>query len=281
MKRIVTVQDISCVGRCSMTVALPVISAMGVEAAVLPTALLSTHTLFPDPSFTDLTGQIPAITAHWKKIGVRFDGIYTGYLGSLRQLALISDFIDGFRGDGFVFIDPVMGDHGRLYSGFTPEYVRRMAEFCGKGDVIVPNLTEACLMLGIDYIGQNYSADDLKEILRGLVGLGASRAVITGVSLEPGKLGAATFDSVSGEYFMCTGEKVAGSFHGTGDIFASVCVGALANGYSLREAVAKAVRFTCECIRLTVCEKEDRRFGVDFEKALYLLTPDAGNHEIV
>ena len=133
MKRIVTVQDISCVGRCSLTVALPIISAMGVETSVLPTAVLSSHTLFPHPAFCDLTGEIPAITAHWREIGVTFHGIYTGYLGSLRQLVLISDFIDEFRGDGFVFIDPVMGDHGRLYSGFTDEFVSQMRQFCGKG----------------------------------------------------------------------------------------------------------------------------------------------------
>ena len=273
MKRIVSVQDISCVGRCSLTVSLPVISAMGVEASVLPTALLSTHTLFPDPSITDLTGQIPAITRHWKEIGVRFDGIYTGYLGSIGQLDLISDFIDEFRGDGFVFIDPVMGDHGRLYSGFTQEYVSRMAEFCGKADVIVPNITEACLMLGINYIGHRYSTDFLREMLRGLTGLGASKAIITGVSIED-KLGAAAYDSVTGEYFLFTGERVKGSFHGTGDIFASVCVGALARGLSLGQAVETAVRFTCECIRQTVRDNEDRRYGVDFEKALHLLTSE-------
>lgn len=272
MKRIVSVQDISCVGRCSLTVTLPVISAMGVETSVLPTALLSTHTLFSDPSILDLTDQIPAITRHWKRIGVRFDGIYTGYLGSLGQLDLISDFIDEFRGDGFVFIDPVMGDHGRLYAGFTPEYVKRMAAFCGKGDVIVPNVTEACLMLGREYIGHGYSADVVKELLRGLTGLGASKAILTGVSMEPGRLGAAAFDSESGEFFLCTGERVKGSFHGTGDIFSSVCVGALANGCSLGQAVESAVKFTCECIRQTACDNEDRRFGVDFEKALHLLT---------
>ena len=272
MKRIATVQDISCVGRCSLTVALPIISAMGVEACPLPTALLSAHTLFPNPSICDLTDKIQGITDHWKRAGIKFDGIYTGYLGSLSQLDIISDFIDEFRGDGFVFIDPVMGDHGRLYSGFKPEYVARMAEFCGKGDIIVPNITEACLMLGIDYIGDSYTRDDLRDILRRLTGLGTSKAILTGVSMQPGRLGAAAYDSVNDEYFLCMGEKVEGRFHGTGDIFASVCAGALAKGETLGQAVKSAVSFTCECIKLTIGDCEDSRFGVNFEKALHILT---------
>ena len=272
MKKIVTVQDISCIGRCSLTVALPIISAMGIEACPLPTALLSSHTLYPEPYIRDLTDSLSGIADHWRKIGAIFDGIYTGYLGSLRQLDIISDFIDEFRGDGFVFIDPVMGDHGRLYAGFTPEYVSRMAKFCGKGDVIVPNLTEACLMLNREYIGDEYSVDDLKQILCDLTGLGASKAILTGVSMEPGMLGAAAYDSVSGEYFLCMGDRVEGSFHGTGDIFASVCVGSLANGGSLGEAVERAVSFTCESIKFTKNDPSDRRSGVNFEKALPILT---------
>ena len=160
MKRIVTVQDLSCVGKCSLTVALPIISAMGVEASVLPTAVLSSHTLFPHPSVCDLTAEIPRITSHWRDIGVTFDGIYTGYLGSMEQLDLISRFIDDFGG-GFVFIDPVMGDHGHLYARFTPDFVGRMAALCAKADVIVPNLTEACLLLNRPYIGETYAEETL------------------------------------------------------------------------------------------------------------------------
>ena len=249
MKRIVTVQDISCVGRCSLTVALPIISAMGVETAVLPTALLSSHTLFPHPAICDLTDQIPRITAHWRDIGVIFDGIYTGYLGSVGQLDLIAEFIEEFRGDGFVFIDPVMGDHGQLYAGFTPAFARRMAQFCGKADIIVPNLTEACLMLDIPYIGEHYTPSQLRDILRGLTDLGAKKAIITGISFAADKLGAVAYDRQSGEFFSYFGERVASSFHGTGDIFASVCVGALANELPLGKAIETAADFTCECMR--------------------------------
>ena len=271
MKRIVTVQDISCVGKCSLTVALPIISAMGVETAVLPTAVLSSHTLFPHPAVCDLTDQIPHIAAHWGEIGVRFDGIYTGYLGSPEQLDLISDFIDSFRRDGFVFIDPVMGDHGRLYSRFTPAFVGRMASLCAKADIIVPNLTEACLLLGIPYIGEDYTESEIRDILRGLTGLGARKAIVTGISFAPEKLGAYAYDSLSGDFVSYFGERVTGSFHGTGDIFASVCVGALAGGRTLEEAIRTAVEFTCECIRQTVDETRDKAFGVNFERALPLL----------
>ena len=272
MKRILTVQDISCVGRCSLTVALPIISAMGVETSVLPTALLSTHTLFPNPAVCDLTDQIPRITAHWRDIGVTFDGIYTGYLGSVEQLDLIAALIKEFRGGSFVFIDPVMGDHGQLYAGFTPAFARRMAQFCAKGDIIVPNLTEACLMLDISYIGEHYTPSDIQNILRGLTDLGAKKAIITGISFEEDKLGAVAYDRQSREFFSYFGERVASSFHGTGDIFASVCVGALANELPLGKAIERAAEFTCECIRQTAGETRDKAFGVNFEKALPLLT---------
>ena len=281
MKRIVTVQDISCVGRCSLTVALPIISAMGVETSVLPTAVLSSHTLFPHPAFCDLTGEIPAITAHFREIGVTFDGIYTGYLGSLRQLALISDFIDKFRGDGFVFIDPVMGDHGRLYSRFTDAFVSQMKHFCSKGDVIVPNLTEACLLLDVPYPGEHYTREQIRDLLRGLTSLGAKKAILTGVSFAPDELGAVAYDSENGQFFSRFGHRENGSFHGTGDIFASVCVGALAGGHPLGDAVGLAVDFTCECIRRTADSGRDKAFGVNFEAALpsLIAAASAQNHE--
>lgn len=272
MKRIVTVQDISCVGKCSLTVALPIISAMGVETSVLPTAVLSSHTLFPHPAVCDLTDEIPRITAHWREIGVTFDGIYTGYLGSPGQLDLISRFIDAFRGDGFVFIDPVMGDHGKLYARFTPSFVGRMAALCAKADVIVPNLTEACLLLDIPYIGDNYTEADIRSIVKRLTALGAKKAIVTGISFAPDRLGAYAYDSAADEYVSYFDERMADSYHGTGDIFASVCVGALAGGKTLGQALEAAVTFTCACIRLTAASPgHDKAFGVHFEQALPLL----------
>lgn len=280
MKRIVTVQDISCVGRCSLTVALPIISAMGVETSVLPTAVLSAHTMFKNPSFHDLTDEIVNIASHWKSMGLKFDGIYTGYLGSVEQLNLISDFIGDFRGDGFVFIDPVMGDHGKLYSGFTPEFVSKMAEFCGKADIIAPNLTEASFMLNIPYIGENYSENYIKDILHGLTSSGAKKAILTGISFEPEQLGVMAYDRESGEFSSYFGEKIGGSFHGTGDIFASTCVGALANDFALKDALKIATDYTCECIRLTVGDTRDKVFGVNFEKAIPILVGAVQKHGV-
>ena len=184
MKRIMTVQDISCVGRCSLTVALPIISAAGVECGVLPTAVLSTHTAFKSFTFRDLTDEIEPISDTFLELGIDFDAIYTGYLGSHRQLSLVGDFIDRFKKkDSFVLIDPVMADHGVLYKGFTEEFAKNMAALCAKADLVVPNITEAAFMLGIPY-NPDYDEDYIKWLLKELTGLGCPRAALTGISFE-------------------------------------------------------------------------------------------------
>lgn len=276
MKNIVTVQDISCVGRCSLTVALPIISAMGVETSVIPTAVLSTHTMFKDFTFRDLTDEIEPISAHWRSMGLKFDGIYTGYLGSFEQLELMSAFADEFRGDGILFVDPVMGDNGRLYSAFNEDFAAGMAKFCGKADIIVPNLTEASFMLKIPYVGEGYSEDYIKDILRGLTGLGAKKAVLTGISFRPDELGVMAYDSENDEFCSYSGEKIDGYYHGTGDVFASACVGALMNDLPLIDALRIATDYTCECIRLTPNDSRDKVFGVNFEKAIPMLIHSLG-----
>lgn len=174
MKRIMTIQDISCVGKCSLTVALPIISAMGVEAGILPTAVLSTHTAFSNFTFCDLTSEIAPIAQHWKNEKIGFDAIYTGYLGSFEQLKLVSDFFDAFKTDeNMIVIDPVMGDYGKLYPGFTEEFAAEMAKLCGKADLILPNMTEVSYMLGIDYVDSGYDENYVKDLLKKLCGLGA------------------------------------------------------------------------------------------------------------
>ena len=268
MKRILTVQDISCVGRCSLTVALPIISAAGVEAGVLPTAVLSTHTMFPKFTFCDLTDEIEGISKTFKELDINFDAIYTGYLGSFRQLGLVSELIDRHRSENcMVIVDPAMADNGKLYKGFTPEFATAMAGLCGKADLIIPNITEACFMLGIPYT-ENYDEAYVRDVLKRLTGLGARVAALTGISFEEGMIGAYCYDSRSDEYYSYYYEKLPVAYHGTGDIFASATVGALMRGHTVESALSVAVDFTYECIKLTMADEDRRTYGVNFEEAL-------------
>lgn len=268
MKRILTVQDISCVGRCSLTVALPIVSAAGVEAGVLPTAVLSTHTMFPKFTFCDLTDEIENISTTFSELDIGFDAIYTGYLGSFRQLGLVSDLIDRHKTDScMVVIDPAMADNGVLYKGFTPEFAAAMAGLCGKADLIIPNLTEACFMLGIPYTPE-YDEDYIRDILKRLCGLGAKRAALTGISFDPAKLGVYSYDSTTDTYFSYYNEKMPVAYHGTGDIYASATLGAIMRGHTVNAALSIAVDFTLECIKLTMADENRRTYGVNFEEAL-------------
>ena len=268
MKRIVTVQDISCVGKCSLTVALPIISAMGVEAAILPTAVLSTHTAFKK-GFTlhDLTGEIAPITAHWKSEGIDFDAIYTGYLASFDQIDLVKQMAKDFP-DALLFVDPAMGDNGKLYYGFDQAFAKKMAELCSIADIIVPNMTEASFMLGIPYVSEGYSEEYVKDVLRKLCAMGAKKAALTGVSLEESKTGVMAYDSETDEFFSYYHDRIPVQYHGTGDVFASACVGALSVGKSLEEALVIAADYTCESIRLTEAEPGHNWYGVNFEQAI-------------
>ncbi|MCI5689470.1 MAG: pyridoxamine kinase [Clostridiales bacterium] len=278
MKRVVSIQDISCLGKCSLTVALPIISAMGVETCVVPTAVLSTHTGgFSGFTFHDLTQEVAPIAAHWKKEGITFDAIYTGYLGSFEQIELVGQFFDQFGGkDTLVYVDPAMADNGVLYTGFTPEFAKEMGKLCGKADVIVPNLTEASFMLGVDYVGDQYDEAYIKDLLKQLTGLGCKTAVLTGMSFEPGKIGAMAYDSSTDTYASYFNEKLPVQFHGTGDIFASACVGALMNGKDLAGALKVAVDYTLECIRETQNDPDARWYGVNFESAIPMLVHSLG-----
>ena len=273
MKRIVTLQDVSCVGKCALTVALPVISAMGVETAVIPTALLSAHSVFPNFTFMDLTDEIEKIAHHWCEQKLHFDAIYTGYLGSVHQIDVVSRFFDTFRTeDNFIFVDPAMADQGKLYTGFDMEFAKAMTGLCRKADIIDPNITEACLMTGMPYREQ-YGEEYVRELMGRLGDLGAKIVVLTGVSLEPGKTGVVGMDTHTGKTYHYFHPRFEGQFHGTGDVFSSSVVGALMNGKSLNEALRIASNFTYESIRLTVMDPDSCWYGVAFEKALpYLIT---------
>ena len=267
MKRIITVQDISCVGKCSLTVALPIISAAGVETGVIPTAVLSTHTAFPEFTFCDLTDEIEKISDTFLNLGIDFDAIYTGYLGSFRQLSLVSDFIDRFGGKAKIVIDPVMADNGKLYKGFTPEFASSMAELCARADLIVPNLTEASFMLGIPY-NPDYDEKYIRDVLKQLTDLGAKSAALTGISFKDDEIGVYFYDGESGEYYSYFNEKLPASFHGTGDIYASATLGAMMRGFTIPEALSIAVDFTLLTMKKTLEDEEHRFYGVNFEEAL-------------
>ena len=282
MKRIVTIQDVSCVGKCSLTVALPIISAMGVETAILPTAVLSTHTMFKGFTFRDLTSDIEPIMAHWKNENFKFDAIYTGYLGSFEQIDLMKKLIATFKGPKTkVIVDPCMADNGKLYPGFTPEFAKAMAGLCAEADIILPNLTEASYMLGEPYVGSGYDKEYVLGLLDRLSKLGAKNVVLKGIDLETepktckklrNKIGIAGYNSEKGTVSWYFHKKMPQSFHGTGDIFASVLTGALVRGVSLDKAYALAGDFVAKSIEFTLKEKNHNDYGVNFEEAFpYLL----------
>ena len=265
MKRVISIQDISCVGKCSLTVALPVISAMGIETSILPTAVLSTHTMFNGFTFRDLTCDITPIVEHWKKEKFEFDAIYTGYLGSFEQLDLVDKFFTDFKRPGnLIFVDPVMADNGKLYPGFTPEFAQAMSKLCRQADVVVPNLTEAAFMLGEECHLAGYDEEYIKTTLKKLTALGAKCAVLTGVSFEEGKVGLMGYDSVKDEFFSYYHKRLNVSFHGTGDVFASTAVGALVRGKAPLEAARVAGNFTLAAMKATA---EGHWYGAQFEKA--------------
>lgn len=272
MKRIVTIQDISCVGKCSLTVALPIISAMGIETAAIPTAVLSTHTAFKNFTYRDLTGDLPKIAKHWKQEKFDFDGIYTGYLGSIEQIDMLKEFFKQFKtSNNFVFIDPVMADNGKLYAGFDENFVREMKELCKMADIIVPNLTEASYMLEKEY-KENYSEQEIKDMLIELSLLGPKYVVLTGVSFNENKLGVMSYNKETNEYFTYFKEKVPAKYHGTGDIFASTLVGAITNNNTLEEGLKVAVDYVWETINDTYKTNEKDVYGVNFEtKIPYLI----------
>lgn len=263
-KRILTVQDLSCVGKCSLTLALPILSACGLETAVLPTAVLSTHTGgFTAPARWDV--DIPAIAAHWAREGVRFDAVCTGYLGSRDHIGPAADILRERTVPGGVkIVDPAMGDGGRLYSGFDRTYVEEMRALCGCGDILLPNLTEA-FFLADEPVREDPTETELSRLLEKLGSLGPRCVVLTGVSPAPGRFGAAVWNE--GRLSFQSHEKIPGHFHGTGDAFAACFAGALMRGGSVEEAAALAGDFTADCVRNTVGRAEPR-YGLRFEGAL-------------
>jgi pyridoxine kinase len=275
LNRIVTIQDISCFGKCSLTVAHPILSAMGIETAVIPTAVLSTHTGgFTGYTFRDLTNDIPEIAKHWQALQLKFDGIYTGYLGSPEQVQIVSDFFDTFRSEQTkIIVDPVMGDGGKMYAGFTPAFVEQMKTLCQKADVIAPNMTEASLLLGIPY-RTDYTETEIQEILRKLTEIGVPNAVLTGVQYDD-QHGAVAYSRESDTFYAAFRKHINRAVHGTGDIFSSLLSGAIVKGASLEKAVQLAVNLTTDCIEATLPDMDTYWYGVSFESCMGKIAQEA------
>lgn len=265
-KRILTIQDISCVGQCSLTVALPILSACGVETAVLPSAVLSTHTSgFSGFTFRDLADDMPAIAQHWCKEGIKFDGIYTGYLGSVKQIDYVKDIINTCLNDGAVtVIDPAMADNGVLYSTFDMDYVEGMKKLCFCADILLPNITEACFLTGIPYKTE-YDKEYILDICKKLTDSGAKTVVLTGVSYSESTTGVVVYEN--GEYSYYEHRKISKGCHGTGDVYASAFVGALMRGKNTFESAKIAADYTVKCIENTQGDAA-HWYGVKFETAI-------------
>ncbi|MCQ2052572.1 MAG: pyridoxamine kinase [archaeon] len=268
-KRVLAIHDISCFGRCSLTVALPIISSTGVECTVIPTAVLSTHTGgFTDFTYRDLTDDIVPIVNHWKTLGIRFDAIYTGFLGSFQQIAIVADIFDKLKKNTVVVVDPVMADNGKLYTIFPSEFPIEMRKLCSKADVLIPNITEATLLLNEEYIDGPYSLEYIDGLMKKLTILGPKKIVLTGVFFDDKKIGVATYDAETCEKSYYFSDRIPGYYHGTGDVFSSAVVAALVNRINLSDASRIAVDFTVGSIKRTYNVKTDTRFGVDFEEGI-------------
>lgn len=269
-KRILVVQDISCVGQCSLTVALPILSACGMETAILPSAVLSTHTAgdFKGYTYRDLTDDIPAILDHWMRQGITFDALYTGYLGSTKQVEMVERIMDTLIVPGGVkIVDPAMADNGKLYAGFDDDYVAAMRRLCARADIILPNITEAAMLTEQAY-SEKQSEEYVSGLLRGLSNISNAAVVLTGVSYDPDNIGALSVKSGEARYY--SHRRIPRMFHGTGDVYASAFTGAYLRGHSLHSAAAIAVDFTSAAIENTV-DFPEHWYGVRFEPVLSML----------
>ena len=267
--RVAAIHDLSCFGRCSLTIALPVLSAMGCQCCPLPTALLSAHTGFTGGSFLDLTEEMQRIADHWARIDIHFDGIYSGFLGSAAQIGTVQQFITRFRGTGLVVIDPVLGDHGQAYRTCTLELCNGMRRLAESADIITPNLTEASLLLEQPY--ETIQAIDPAETVRRLSLEGRRSVVLTGYSTGDGQTGALCFDRADGSIQAVQVQRVPRDFSGTGDLFTSVLTGAMVKGVPLIQAARTAADFVQSCAARTLAAGNTDGEGVDFEPLLGLL----------
>lgn len=277
-KRVVTSHDISCTGRCSLTVALPILSALGIETIILPTSILSTHTSgFTGFTFLDLKDETKKITKHWENYPREIDAIYTGFLGSIEQIEILEEYISSAPTSTKIIIDPAMGDNGSLYKIFDNEYANAMTNLCKRATVIVPNVTEACIMTNTPYFGKVQTKEQIETLINKLTNLGVSNIVLTSVCFEEGTLGTATFQN--NEIIYNFNEEINGYFHGTGDVFGSALVGAYVNGVSLDKASEIAAKYVIDSIKETVDKDDfDPKYGVNFELVISDLIKNVKNN---
>ena len=267
-KRVAAIHDISCFGKCSLTVALPILSAAGIETSIIPTAILSTHTGgFEKYTYRDLTDDIMPIVDHWKTLDLHFDGIYTGFLGSFEQIDVMKSVFDKLKSeDTLIFVDPVMADNGKLYGLFSPDFPKGMASLCEKADILIPNITEATLLLGEEFVEGPYTKEYIEGLLARLADRFCSKIILTGVYFDDKALGAASFDAETGKVDYSFSDRIDGYYHGTGDVFGSAVLAGIMNGKSLADSVDLAVSYTYHSIESTKNAGTDIRFGVDFER---------------
>lgn len=266
--KILTIQDISCFGQCSITVALPVISAFGIETAILPSAVLSTHTSgFTGYTVRDLTEDLPAIQKHWESEGIEFDAIYTGFIASIEQLDYIKDIIDSrLKSEGLVFVDPAMADHGEFYNGFDQEFADKMGELCKLGDYILPNTTEACYILHKPW-KENFSKEEMLDMAKELSEFTRRYVILKGYENEDNELGMIILDKKESTIEIVYNDKIDYVSHGTGDVFASAFVGSTMVGKVPTSAAKIAGEFTKKSIEKTVGD-ETHKYGVKFEQVI-------------
>ena len=270
-KKVLAINDISCVGRCSLTVALPIISAGGIECSILPTAILSTHTGgFTGFTFADFTSEMIKIADHWKQLDLKFDSIYTGFLGSKEQVMVVKNIVEKFKDENTkLIVDPAMADNGVMYSIFDDTFAMEMKKLCVGADVIIPNITEAAFLAGIEYQPLPLTEDYVDLLIKKLGELNIKSLVLTGVSYDNNTLGAVTYNYVNGEKSFYGREIIPSYFHGTGDCFASAFAAALTKGSSLSKASEVAVDFTVDSILETIKYPDiDKKYGVNFEPVL-------------
>lgn len=281
LKRILAIHDISCVGKCSITEVLPVLSSAGIECSLLPTSLLSTHTGgFTNYTFLDLSNEMKKIVNHFKTLNLKIDGFYSGYLGSISQIDEVISYINELKTkNSIIYVDPVMADNGKLYPAFDINFAKKMLDLVKIADVLIPNITEACLLLDIPYFGNNeYSLDKIKDLCIKLSQFKANKIVISGVEINKNKIGLLSYDKEKNEFYYTETDKIDGYFHGTGDLLSSAIISCLTHNIDLKNSSEISIKFVFNSILKTLEQKTDLKYGVFFESCIYSFLNDIYNY---